>query len=131
MNARNLRPFEYNHVSNVSWCYFFIRPISRDNIRLHLITRVAGEMDKLRGYASVGGSVAYAPQQAWIQNLSLKDNITFGQRFDPAWYNTVVDACALRADFDTLPAGDDTEIGEKVGGMTSSMPPSRSSTDFN
>ncbi len=71
-------------------------------------------MDKLRGYVSVGGTVAYAPQQAWIQNLSLKENITFGQRFDPVWYNTVVDACALRPDFDTLPAGDETEIGEKV-----------------
>ena len=29
-------------------------------------------------------------------------------------YNQVVDACALRADMDILPAGDQTEIGEKV-----------------
>lgn len=29
-------------------------------------------------------------------------------------YNKVIDACALRADFQMLPAGDDTEIGEKV-----------------
>uniref|UniRef100_A0A914S1R2 ABC transmembrane type-1 domain-containing protein n=1 Tax=Parascaris equorum TaxID=6256 RepID=A0A914S1R2_PAREQ len=31
----------------------------------------------------------------------------------PALYDRVVDACALRPDFATLPAGDSTEIGEK------------------
>ena len=29
-------------------------------------------------------------------------------------YNEVLDACALRPDLDILPAGDMTEIGEKV-----------------
>lgn len=38
----------------------------------------------------------------------------FGQTLSDRVYNKVIDACALRADFQMLPAGDDTEIGEKV-----------------
>jgi ATP-binding cassette, subfamily C (CFTR/MRP), member 1 len=60
------------------------------------------------------GSVAYAPQQAWIQNMTLRDNILFSKPFDEEKYNRVLDACALRQDIAILPAGDNTEIGERV-----------------
>ncbi len=43
----------------------------------------------------------------------MQDNITFEKDYDFDKYNGVVDACALRPDFDILPAGDATEIGEK------------------
>jgi ATP-binding cassette subfamily C (CFTR/MRP) protein 1 len=33
--------------------------------------------------------VSYVPQQAWIQNTTLRDNITFGKRFNPELYNKV------------------------------------------
>ncbi|GME86756.1 unnamed protein product [Ambrosiozyma monospora] len=49
----------------------------------------------------------------WIQNASVRDNIYFGQDPDPQLYRTVVDVCALQNDFDILPAGDLTEIGER------------------
>lgn len=62
------------------------------------------------------GSVAYIPQQAWIQNASLKDNILFGGNKKESWYHRVLEACALLPDLDILPAGDGTEIGEKVCG---------------
>lgn len=62
----------------------------------------------------VQGSVAYIPQQAWIQNASLKDNILFGGERKESWYHRVLEACALLQDLDILPAGDSTEIGEKV-----------------
>lgn len=58
--------------------------------------------------------MAYVPQQAWIQNCTLRDNITFGQQGSETWYQQVVEACALLPDLDLLPAGDETEIGEKV-----------------
>jgi len=29
--------------------------------------------------------IAYVPQQAWIMNATLKDNITFGKPFDQQW----------------------------------------------
>jgi ABC-type multidrug transport system fused ATPase/permease subunit len=60
------------------------------------------------------GSVAYVAQQAWIQNATLKDNILFGKPYHEERYNMVLDACALRPDLLILPAGDLTEIGEKV-----------------
>ncbi|VDM22833.1 unnamed protein product, partial [Wuchereria bancrofti] len=43
-----------------------------------LLSAILGEMDKLDGSVDVVGSIAYAPQQPWIQNLSLMDNILFG-----------------------------------------------------
>jgi len=60
------------------------------------------------------GSVAYVSQQAWIQNITLRDNILFNRAFDSARYEHVIDSCDLRADLEILPAGDLTEIGERV-----------------
>ena len=58
--------------------------------------------------------MAYVPQQAWIQNSTFKENITFGEPSKGFSYDEIVDACALKADLKILPAGDQTEIGEKV-----------------
>jgi len=63
---------------------------------------------------SLQGSIAYVAQQAWLQNMTLRDNILFGKSFDEQRYDMVLDACALRPDLEILPAGDLTEIGEKV-----------------
>lgn len=72
-----------------------------------------GEMDKISGRVNSNGKIAYVSQQAWIQNCSLQDNILFGKPLDKALYDRVVLACALKPDLDMLPAGDQTEIGEK------------------
>uniref|UniRef100_A0AAQ5XYZ7 ABC-type glutathione-S-conjugate transporter n=1 Tax=Amphiprion ocellaris TaxID=80972 RepID=A0AAQ5XYZ7_AMPOC len=78
-----------------------------------LLAAMLGEMERRRGFVSIKGSVSYVPQQAWIQNASLKDNILFGGQRMESWYHRVLDACALLPDLDILPARDDTEIGEK------------------
>ncbi|XP_072916624.1 multidrug resistance-associated protein 1 [Hemitrygon akajei] len=78
-----------------------------------LLSALLGEMEKIEGYVAVKNSVAYVPQQAWIQNASLKQNILFGEKLVEEWYNKVVEGCALLPDLETLPAGDETEIGEK------------------
>ncbi|KAM9346446.1 multidrug resistance-associated protein 1 [Symphorus nematophorus] len=78
-----------------------------------LLSALLGEMDKLEGTVAVKGWVAYVPQQAWIQNSTLKNNIIFGQEKRESWYQSVVEACALQPDLEILPAGDETEIGEK------------------
>jgi ABC-type multidrug transport system fused ATPase/permease subunit len=54
------------------------------------------------------------PQQAWIQNATVRDNILFGKEVDQNKYEQVIDACALRPDLEILQGGDLTEIGEKV-----------------
>ncbi|XP_071620330.1 ATP-binding cassette sub-family C member 3 isoform X2 [Heliangelus exortis] len=78
-----------------------------------LVSALLGEMEKLEGEVAVKGSVAYVPQQAWIQNATLKDNILFGQAFNDQKYQNVLEACALKTDLEVLPGGDQTEIGEK------------------
>uniref|UniRef100_A0A4W3IKJ5 Multidrug resistance-associated protein 1 n=1 Tax=Callorhinchus milii TaxID=7868 RepID=A0A4W3IKJ5_CALMI len=78
-----------------------------------LISALLGEMEKQEGYVAVKGTVAYVSQQAWIQNTTLKDNIIFGQDWHKGWYNRVIRSCALLPDLEMLPAGDESEIGEK------------------
>lgn len=58
-------------------------------------------------------SIAFCPQSAWIQNMSLRDNILFGSEFNEKKYLSVIEACALRRDLEILVSGDRTEIGEK------------------
>ncbi|XP_044754617.1 multidrug resistance-associated protein 1 isoform X4 [Coccinella septempunctata] len=78
-----------------------------------LISAFLGEMEKRSGQVNSVGTVAYVAQQAWIQNATLRDNILFGKIYDKDLYDKVVEACALKADLAMLPAGDQTEIGEK------------------
>lgn len=66
------------------------------------------------GSALCSGKIAYVPQQPWIQNLTLKENVLFGKAAVGDFYERVLDACALTMDLEALPAGDQTEIGEKV-----------------
>ncbi|KAJ3186178.1 hypothetical protein HDU85_007618 [Gaertneriomyces sp. JEL0708] len=58
-------------------------------------------------------NVAYAAQQAWLMNATIRDNILFGLPYDSARYDRVIHACALTRDLETLEGGDMTEIGEK------------------
>lgn len=78
-----------------------------------LCSALLGEMVKRNGSVFVGGNVAFCSQQPWIQNLTVRDNITFGLPFERSKYNKVLEACALIQDLGTLPAGDLTEIGER------------------
>ncbi|XP_074882257.1 ATP-binding cassette sub-family C member 2 isoform X4 [Buteo buteo] len=78
-----------------------------------LVSAMLGEMENIKGHINIQGSLAYVPQQPWIQNATLKDNILFGSELDEARYQQVIEACALLPDLELLPAGDQTEIGEK------------------
>ena len=70
-------------------------------------------MDRVSGNINTRGSVAYVPQQAWIQNGTVEYNIHFGKPSDKKRYDKVLEACALVTDLKILPGGDQTEIGEK------------------
>lgn len=77
------------------------------------LASLAGEMRKVRGEAIIGGSKAYCPQNAWIQNATVEANITFGQELDEEKFKRVVEACSLRHDLEILPNGRYTQIGER------------------
>jgi len=78
-----------------------------------LLQALLGDLWKVKGEVTVHGQTAYVAQQAWVMNASVKENITFGHRFDPAFYDKTVKACALTEDFAQLPDGDETEVGER------------------
>uniref|UniRef100_A0A914C5U5 ABC-type glutathione-S-conjugate transporter n=1 Tax=Acrobeloides nanus TaxID=290746 RepID=A0A914C5U5_9BILA len=78
-----------------------------------LLSALLGEMHRISGNVTVRGRIAYVPQQAWIQNQSLKNNILFSRSYNEKLYNDVIEGCSLKVDLIRLPAGDATEIGEK------------------
>ncbi|BEI79510.1 hypothetical protein CcaverHIS002_0100390 [Cutaneotrichosporon cavernicola] len=59
------------------------------------------------------GMVGYVPQQAWLQNASIKENIIFSAPWNRERYDAVIIACSLTNDLEILEDGDETEIGEK------------------
>ncbi|XP_021347161.1 multidrug resistance-associated protein 1-like isoform X1 [Mizuhopecten yessoensis] len=78
-----------------------------------LISAVLGELERLEGEITLKGSLAYVPQEAWIQNLTLRENILFGKTYLEKKYWEVLEACQLIPDLRILSAGDQTEIGQK------------------
>ena len=74
---------------------------------------VLGNVWKIRGEVTFYGATAYVPQQPWVMNASVRENIVFGRRWDPAFYEKTINACALVEDMKTLPDGDQTEVGER------------------
>nr|CAG8546500.1 7537_t:CDS:10 [Entrophospora candida] len=78
-----------------------------------LLSALLGETEKVNGEVVVRGSVAYVPQSAWIMNATLRDNITFGYKYEPDFYDEVIESCSLKSDIAILPGGDLTEIGER------------------
>jgi ATP-binding cassette, subfamily C (CFTR/MRP), member 1 len=78
-----------------------------------LLQAMLGDLWKIKGEVVLRGSTAYVAQTPWVMNASVKENIVFGHRFDPTFYEKTVKACALLDDFATLPDGDQTEVGER------------------
>eukprot|EP01091_Cochliopodium_minus_P010616 TRINITY_DN2850_c0_g1_i3.p1 TRINITY_DN2850_c0_g1~~TRINITY_DN2850_c0_g1_i3.p1 ORF type:complete len:720 (-),score=229.12 TRINITY_DN2850_c0_g1_i3:506-2665(-) len=77
-----------------------------------LLHSILGGLEKIQGKLQVNGSVAYTPQQAWIVNGTLRDNIIFGSEYDQERFDEVSRVCGLVTDFDMMPNKDLTSIGE-------------------
>ncbi|EIN14192.1 hypothetical protein PUNSTDRAFT_49017 [Punctularia strigosozonata HHB-11173 SS5] len=58
--------------------------------------------------------VAYATQETWVLNDTIRNNIIFDSAFDEARYHKVLEQCALIQDINSFPYGDLTEVGEKA-----------------
>lgn len=78
-----------------------------------LISCMINEMVVNSGSVRRRGKIGYIPQEAFMLNTSIRDNITFGCDYDKEFYEKVIDACQLRHDLNMLDAGDMTEIGER------------------
>lgn len=77
-----------------------------------LLSAIAGFMDCNSGYVNINGSILNCGAP-WVQNATIRENITFGKQYNQKVYDEVVYACSLQSDLSILPAGDLTEVGEK------------------
>lgn len=78
-----------------------------------LLQALLGDLWRISGGVVVHGRIAYVAQQSWVMNATVKENIVFGHRWDPQFYERTIAACALTEDLKTLPDGDQTEVGER------------------
>eukprot|EP00798_Chlamydomonas_sp_ICE-L_P010758 gene10758-17842_t len=79
-----------------------------------LLSGLLGQMRHMGGTVHLGGSVAYVPQQAWIMNGTVVENVLMGLPMIEEKWQRVIHACALAHDLSLLPGGLSTEIGEKA-----------------
>jgi ATP-binding cassette subfamily C (CFTR/MRP) protein 1 len=78
-----------------------------------LLLGMMNEMLIMKGSIKKHGKIAYVPQEAFIMNCTIRENIVCGEPWDPDWYNEVLDICQLRHDLEVLTGHDMTEIGER------------------
>jgi ABC-type multidrug transport system fused ATPase/permease subunit len=66
-----------------------------------LLSAIIGEMYPVQEDTSIkiNGQIGCCPQQAWIINASIRDNILIGRPYDPEVYKRIIYACALESDF--------------------------------
>jgi ABC-type multidrug transport system fused ATPase/permease subunit len=78
-----------------------------------MLQTMLGDLYKIKGEVVMRGSTAYVAQSPWVMNASVRENIVFSHRWDPAFYDRTIKACALTEDLAVLPDGDQTEVGER------------------
>ncbi|OXA58099.1 Multidrug resistance-associated protein 4 [Folsomia candida] len=78
-----------------------------------LLNLLISELPILEGSFASSGKISYAAQEPWIFPGNVRQNILFGEAFDPHRYEQVITACALKDDFNLLPNGDKTLVGER------------------
>lgn len=91
-----------------------------------LIQMLAGELPLSAGSLQKrNGSLAYAPQDPWIMDGTIRENILLGREFKSEHYSAVVNACGLDVDMVQLRDGEDTIVGDRgvqlSGGQVSAV----------
>lgn len=77
-----------------------------------LLNAFNGQMKRSLGSVCSNGKIIMCGAP-WIQNATVKENVTFNSPLDENKYLKVIHACNLDIDLAVLPAGDKTEIGER------------------
>lgn len=62
---------------------------------------------------TVNGTMSLVTQKPWIVNDTVRNNITFGERFETGKYKEIIKYACLERDFELFTHGDQTMIGEK------------------
>ena len=78
-----------------------------------LLYTILREIPLITGNTSYQGKLAWVGQQPWIFSGTVRDNILFGEPFDPNRYQETLEACDLVKDLQRFPDGDLTVVGER------------------
>ena len=78
-----------------------------------LLLALLNELEVMKGDINLLGSCALVPEEPWILSTSIRDNITYGRKWNCVWYGQVVSSCCLEVDFGQFRDGDLTIIGER------------------
>ncbi|XP_058839985.1 ATP-binding cassette sub-family C member 4-like [Topomyia yanbarensis] len=78
-----------------------------------LLQVMLGELEVDEGLVQINGTISYAAQEPWLFGDSIRNNILFVEEYDEQRYLTVIKICALERDFEMLPHGDQTIVGER------------------
>ncbi|KAF2019292.1 ABC bile acid transporter-like protein [Aaosphaeria arxii CBS 175.79] len=84
-----------------------------------LLQALLGELDKTAGeFTRPEQVVGYCAQTAWLQSMSIRDNILFSAPYQETRYRQVLEACALVPDMAEFKHGDLSNIGENGIGLS-------------
>ncbi|XP_053670820.1 ATP-binding cassette sub-family C member 4-like [Anopheles nili] len=83
-----------------------------------LLQAILRELPLESGSVVAQGRLTYASQEPWVFSGTVRQNILFGQPMEKDRYEAVVRACALVTDFEQLPDGDRTMIGERGAALS-------------
>ncbi|ORX94321.1 P-loop containing nucleoside triphosphate hydrolase protein [Basidiobolus meristosporus CBS 931.73] len=86
-----------------SLCMAILKELHLDRGTMNVSTKLDGKPIQ----------IAYAAQSPWLFAGTVKENILFGAKFDPARFRKVVQVCQLERDFLILSNGEETLIGER------------------
>lgn len=78
-----------------------------------LLRAMVGELETCQGSISSSPKTVYVPQIPWLFSGTVRDNIVFGEKYDNEKFSKIVEACALKEDFERFPLGDLSFVGER------------------
>lgn len=71
-----------------------------------LLLAMMEELPPTQGQVSKSGRIAYIPQEAFLLNDTIRENIIFGRKFELEFYTQIIKECQLVHDLELLPGGD-------------------------
>ena len=78
-----------------------------------LLYAILKEISLISGEISCQCKIAWVGQQPWVFSGTIRDNILFGEVFDPHRYHTTLHACDLYKDLQRFPDADMTRVAER------------------
>ena len=66
----------------------------------------------------INGDISFCPSQPWIMTENIKNNIIFFDQFNEDKYNTIINLCCLKKDFQKLEEGDNTMVNSTCSNIS-------------